>query len=513
MTATTARSATAAGRKALFSEGYKRVVLALLLLAYTFNFIDRTIIATIGPKIREDLGLSNTQIGLLGGLYFALLYTILGIPIARLAERFNRVSIISAAVLIWSGFTALCGTAGSFATLAAYRFGVGIGEAGLSPPSHSLISDYFEPKKRASALGIYSFGIPLGTMFGAVAGGWIAQNFSWRMAFVLVGAPGVLIAILIKLVMKEPPRGHSEPGAEPEAPALNVDELTPAAVSAPAGGWFAKEISELKAVTGTLFGCWPVLNMILGVTIASFGSYGAGQFIPQYFRSAYHLNIGQVGLIVGLVGGVSTGLGTLAGGFLTDRLSKRSPRWYSLTPAIGLTIATPIYIFAYTRPTWQAAALVLLIPGLFHYTYLAPTFGVVQNMVESRQRATAAAIMLFFLNLIALGGGPPFTGWLIDHFAQFDINHPAVQGVVGKLAHLFDGGALDAAKVCPGGIAPKAAGATTKALCSATQVQSTQEGIVVSVCFYLWAGFHYLLGSFGLTKAMQKARDLRGEAN
>lgn len=511
MTATTAPSAPAAWRKPLFSEGYKRVVLALLLLAYTFNFIDRTIIATIGPKIREELGLTSTQIGLLGGLYFALLYTLLGIPIARLAERFNRVTIISTAVVIWSGFTALCGTAGSFAVLAAYRFGVGVGEAGLSPPSHSLISDYFEPKKRASALGVYSFGIPLGTMFGAVAGGWIAQNFSWRVAFMLVGLPGVLIALLVKLIMKEPPRGHSEPDAPDTA--LNVDELTPAAVAAPKGHWLAEEFRELGVVSKALFGSWPVMNMILGVTLASFGSYGAGQFVPQYFRAAFHLDIATVGLIVGLVGGLSTGLGTLVGGFLTDRLSKRSPRWYALTPAIGLTIATPIYIFAYTRPTWQAAALVLLIPGIFHYTYLAPTFGVVQNMVEVRRRATAAALLLFFLNLIALGGGPPFTGWLIDHFAQYDFNHPAAQGVVAKLGHLFDLGGANANAACPGGVAPKGAGASIKALCGATLTQSTQEGIVVSVCFYLWAGFHYLLGSFGLTQALKRARDERGEAD
>jgi predicted MFS family arabinose efflux permease len=511
MTATTATGATAAGRKPLFSEGYKRVVLALLLLAYTFNFIDRTIIATIGPKIREDLGLTSTQIGLLGGLYFALLYTILGVPLARLAERFNRVTIISTAVVIWSGFTALCGTAGSFAVLAAYRFGVGVGEAGLSPPSHSLLSDYFEPKKRASALGVYSFGIPLGTMFGAVAGGYIAQHFSWRVAFVLVGLPGVLIALLIKVLMREPPRGHSEPDMEERV--LNVEELTPAAVAAPKGHWLAEEWREMTGVAKVLFGSWPVLNMILGVTLASFGSYGAGQFIPQYFRSAYHLDIATVGLIVGLVGGMSTGLGTLVGGFLTDRLSKRSPSWYSLTPGIGLAIATPIYIFAYTRPTWQAAALVLLIPGVFHYTYLAPTFGVVQNMVDVRRRATAAALMLFFLNLIALGGGPPFTGWLIDHFAQFDINHPAVQGVVGKLAHLFDGfSGVDYAKACPGGVAPKTAGAAAKALCGATLTTSTREGIVVSVCFYLWASLHYLLGAIGLPQALKRARDLRGEA-
>ena len=511
MTATAAPDTTAAVRRPVFTDAYKRLVLALLLLAYTFNFIDRSIIATIGPQIREDLGLTSTQIGLLGGLYFALLYTLLGIPIARLAERFNRVTIISAAVVIWSGFTALCGTAGSFTVLAAYRFGVGVGEAGLSPPSHSLISDYFEPKKRASALGVYSFGIPLGIMFGAVAGGWIAQHFSWRVAFMLVGLPGVLIALLIKLVMKEPPRGHSEP--EAEARVLNVEELTPAAVAAPRKHWFVEEIRELKSVAGVLFGSWPVMNMILGVTLASFASYGKDQFVAQYFRSAYDLDIATVGLIVGLVVGLSSGLGTLIGGFLTDRLSKRSPRWYSLTPAIGLAIATPIYVLAYSQPTWRGAVMILLIPGIFHYTYLAPTFGVVQNMVESRRRATAAALLLFFLNLIGLGGGPPFTGWLIDHFAQFDINHPAVQGLVGKLGHLLDpAGDLNAANACPGGIAPKTANAATKALCSATLTASTREGLIVIVCFYLWAAFHYLLGSFGLAQALRRARNSRGEA-
>ena len=504
MDATSAASATAAGRKPLFSEGYRRLVLSLLLLAYTFNFVDRTIIATIGPKIREDLGLTSTQIGLLGGLYFALLYTTLGIPIARLAERYSRVNIIGAAVVIWSGFTALCGTAANFATLAAYRFGVGIGEAGLSPPAHSLISDYFEPSKRASALGVYSFGIPLGTMFGAIAGGYIAQHFSWRVAFMLVGLPGVATALLIRGVMREPPRGHSEPEAIVEV--FEVDELAPAAVAAPKGHWLVEEWREMVGVTKVLFGSWPVLNMILGVTVCSFGAYGAGQFVPQYFRAAFHLDIATVGLIVGLVGGASTGLGTLVGGFLTDRMGKRSPAWYALTPAIGLTIATPIYIFAYTRPTWQAAALMLLIPGVFHYTYLAPTFAVVQNMVEVRRRATAAALMLFFLNLIALGGGPPFTGWLIDHFAQFDINHPAVQGLVGKLAHLSGGGALDAAKACPGGVAPKTADAAAKALCASTLTVSTREGIIVSLCFYLWAGLHYFLGAIGLAKALQGAR-------
>lgn len=497
-------AAAEAGGKPVYSDSYKGVVLGLLVTAYTLNFIDRTIIATIGQAIKDDLKITDTQLGLLGGLYFALLYTLLGIPIARLAERFNRVSIISAAILIWSGFTALCGTATSFAQLAAYRFGVGFGEAGLSPPAHSLISDYYEPKRRASALSIYSFGIPLGTMLGAVAGGWLAQNFSWRIAFLLVGAPGILIAIVMKLVVKEPPRGHSEP--DQSASGEVVVEAAPKFS-------LAGEFKELGAVAGTLFGKWPVLHMVLGVTIASFGSYGSGQFVPPYFTRAFGLDYAQVGLITGLVGGFSAGIGTLLGGFITDRLSRRSPRWYSLTPAIGLAIATPIYIAAYLQPSWQTAALILLIPGIFHYTYLGPTFGVVQNMVPTRRRATATALLFFFLNLIALGGGPPFTGWIIDQFAQFNFNHDGGAGTLAALGGLLgaDGGAVSFAQACPGGKAPDGASLALIGQCKVSLVEATRSGVIVSICFYLWAAFHYLLGSIGLTKALAKARTDRGE--
>ncbi|MBR7619137.1 MFS transporter [Phenylobacterium sp. 20VBR1] len=520
-----------AGGKPVYSDSYKGVVLGLLVTAYTLNFIDRTIIATIGQAIKDDLKITDTQLGLLGGLYFALLYTLLGIPIARLAERFNRVSIISAAILIWSGFTALCGTATSFAQLAAYRFGVGFGEAGLSPPAHSLLSDYFEPKKRATALSVYSFGIPLGTMIGAVAGGWLAQNFSWRIAFMIVGAPGILIAIAMKLLIKEPPRGHSEPDQAPASP----EDVAVVAPAAPPFSFFG-ELKELASVAGTLFGKWPVVNMVLGVTIASFGSYGAGQFVPPYFARAfgdpsghaswtwlhfladpnhpYLLDLAKIGMITGIVGGISSGIGTLLGGVITDRMSKRSPRWYSLTPAIGLAIATPIYIAAYLQPSWQTAALILLIPGIFHYTYLGPTFGVVQNMVPTRRRATATALLFFFLNLIALGGGPPFTGWVIDHFAQFNFNHPGGHGMLASISAMLggDGGTISFATACPGGKAPVGAALEVVDHCKASLKAATQSGIIVSVCFYLWAAFHYLLGSFGLAKALSKARTDRGEA-
>ncbi|MDI1363861.1 MAG: MFS transporter [bacterium] len=488
------------GGKPLYSNGYKAGVLGLLLATYTFNFIDRTIIATIGQAIKVDLKLTDTQLGLLGGLYFALLYTLLGIPIARMAERWNRVTIISVSLVIWSGFTALCGSAASFAQLALYRFGVGIGEAGCSPPSHSLISDYYAPKQRATALSIYSFGIPLGTMIGAVAGGWLAQHFSWRVAFVIVGLPGVILALIVKLVVKEPPRGHSEAKEHPlEAEDLVVEPPKPVFS-------LATEFREIGAVIKILFGKWPVLHMVLGVTIASFGSYGSGAFVPSYFVRNFGLGLAQVGLITGLIGGFSAGIGTLVGGFLSDWAGKRNAKWYALTPAIGLAICTPIYILAYLQTTWQTTALILLIPGIFHYTYLAPTFGVVQNSVEPRRRATATAILFFFLNLIALGGGPVFTGWLIDHLAQYNFNTPNAGGLLSSLIgsfHLPDGAANFAAS-CPGGVAPKGSPTELADHCRLVLAHSSQQGIIVSLCFYGWAALHYALAAIGMVKHMKE---------
>ena len=485
----------------VYSNGYKAAVLGLLLAAYTFNFIDRTIIATIGQAIKVDLKLTDTQLGLLGGLYFALLYTILGIPIARMAERWNRVTIISVSLVVWSGFTALCGAATSFAQLALFRFGVGVGEAGCSPPSHSLISDYYEPKKRATALSIYSFGIPLGTMFGAVAGGWLAQEFSWRVAFVIVGLPGILLALIVKLVVKEPPRGHSEIVERPVEPENLVVEPAPKPAFS-----LATEFKELWAVFKILFFKWPVLNMVLGVTIASFGSYGSGAFVPSYFVRAFGLGLAQVGLITGLIGGFSAGVGTLVGGFLSDWAGKRSVKWYAWVPAIGLIICTPIYILAYLQTDWKATAMILLVPGIFHYVYLAPTFAVVQNSVEPRRRATATALLFFFLNLIALGGGPVFTGWLIDHLAQHHFNVSDPGGVIHSVLSSFGAeGGQSFAATCPGGVAPKGSPAELAAQCRSTLALSSQQGIIVSLCFYAWAGVHYALAAIGMVKHM-KAR-------
>ena len=477
------------------SSGYRGMVLGLLLTAYVFNFIDRTILGTIGQAVKEDLRVSDAQLGLLGGLYFALLYTLLGVPLARLAERRSRTWIITVSLVIWSAFTALSGAAHSFGQLALMRFGVGVGEAGLSPPAHSLISDFYEPRRRASALGVFSLGIPIGTMVGAVAGGWVAQHYGWRAAFVAVGLPGVVLAVVFRLLVREPARGASDP----VAPRL-LDDLEPPVVR---GRGLGGELREIREVGRTLFGVPSVLHMMLGITLASFAGYGAGAFVQPHFIRSFGLNYAQVGLVYGLVAGLSAGVGTLMGGLLTDRLGRRSAAWYALTPAIGLLLACPLYILAFNQSNWVATALLLLPPGVSAYVYLAPTFAVVQNSVELRRRATATAILFLVLNLIALGGGPPITGWLIDRLGGWNFDHPGVHAVWTSLFGALGGrdGAAYAAS-CPGGIAPKGAGAAATAACRAALAVSTRQGITLVALVYGWAALHYFLGARGLAAHM-----------
>ena len=511
----TASELAAPARGPLFSDSYKRLVLTTLTAVYALNFIDRTIVSIIGQPMKESLGITDNQLGLLGGLAFALLYTILGVPIARLAERVSRVNIIAICITLWSGFTALCGIAPNFTVMLALRVGVGIGEAGCSPPAHSLISDYYEPQRRASALSVYAFGIPLGAMLGTVFGGLIAQYLNWRMAFFIVGLPGVLVAIALKLIVKEPPRGHSETPAHPVLPEDVTPEEAPAAPARSFVQEVAYELRELGIVGARIFGTWSFFNMAAGVTLASFAGYGAGGFSAPYFLRTFGLGLALVGVLFGIIGGISSGSGTLLGGFVTDWLSKRSKAWYALVPGFGLAIAMPIYIVAFTRTDWHAAAWILLLPGIFQYTYLGPTFGVIQNAVDTRRRATATALLFLVLNLIALGGGPPFTGWLIDQFAQFNFTHPGAHGVWSSVMRMFghgEGAGAQFAELCPGGLPKKGVATALTAACKPTLIRATQEGLLVTFLFYGWGALHYFLAALTLTKDLKKAALERGEA-
>ena len=482
-----------------YSEAYKRAVTLLLMMAYTFNAMDRTIISIISQSMKLDLKLTDTQLGLLGGTAFAILYACGGIPIARLAERVSRVNIITAALVIWSSLTGLCAVAASFSQLLLIRVGVGVAEAGCSPPAHSLISDYFEPARRTSALSVYSCGTSLGYLLAAICGGYVAQHFGWRAACAMVGVPGVITALLIKIFIREPPRGYSEALAAGRAPSVGKP-VAPFSLRA--------ELHELRAVAKALLLDWPVLHMVLGVTIGGFAAYGFYAFLPPYLSRAFDLDYTTIGIIAGLAGGVAVGVGIVAGGFIADYLGERSARWYALVPAIGGLIAVPFYVLAFVQADWRTATWCLALGGFFQYASLGPTFGVVQNMVDKRRRATATAMLYICLSVFALGGGPLFTGWAIDRFAEMSFQHadssaPA-SGLDGGAARQSRDGASFAAS-CPGGTAPARASAAAKFACRSTLAVATRRGILVTLLFLAWASVHYFLAAIGIGKSLRAA--------
>jgi predicted MFS family arabinose efflux permease len=375
----------------LASARYRTYVLAMLVVVYVFNFLDRQIVTILAEPIKIDLGLNDTQIGLMTGLAFAIFYTVLGIPIARLADRANRVSIISAALVIWSGMTALCGAAQNFTQMLAARIGVGVGEAGCSPPAHSLIADYYPPEKRASALSIYALGIPIGSILGLLAGGWIAEFYGWRMAFFLVGVPGIALAVLVKLTVREPLRGLSEGGT---------------------GG--QTEQPPLGETLGVLLRNRTMMHIAMGGALTSFVGYGLGQWLPAMFIRIHEMGIAETATYFGLVLGVASAIGTLLGGTLADRMAKGDRRMYAWLPAAGVLVAFPFYTLALTLDNPYLAIAILIAPSLLNSLWLGPAFGTIQNLAPMRMRALASAILLFILNIIGLGLGPFLVGVLSD---------------------------------------------------------------------------------------------------
>lgn len=344
-------------------RAYRTYVLIILTAVYTFNFIDRQIIAILSPAIKEDLGLADWQLGILKGFAFAVLYTTLGIPIARLADRYSRVNIISIALALWSGFTAISGLANNFAQLALARIGVGIGEAGGSPPSHSLISDYFPKEERAGALAVFAMGIPVGIAAAYLGGGWITETFSWRVAFLVVGLPGVVLALLMKFTVREPKRGRFDIVAPTDA--IKTSEL-----SQPEGKFekAAYSLTRLfpantrEAIFGELAAIWRAAKHLLaiptyravtiGTTAISFTAYASSTWIVDFYSRAHSdFNIIHVYLSLGVISGTAYALGTFLGGFLVDKTAAKNKKMYGNIPAIALFISTPAFLICMWHPS------------------------------------------------------------------------------------------------------------------------------------------------------------------
>lgn len=372
-----------------------RLMLGILLIVYIFNFLDRQIVNILAEPIRRDLHLSDTQIGLMTGIAFALFYTVLGLPIARFADRpgTDRAKLIAGALAIWSGMTALCGLAQSFGQLLLARIGVGVGEAGCTPAAHSLIADSVPPERRASALAFYALGIPIGSLLGMLIGGILADTIGWRKAFLFVGAPGLLLAMVVVLLLRDPRRKRVLEAKRPAVPVLGMG----------------------AAIKSLLLSRTYVLLLAAG-SAASFLSYGKSTWTTIFFQRTHGLSASEVGFWFGVGGGIAGIAGTILGGWLADRYGKTDRRHVMTAPAIGMAIAAPMAYAAYFMTDWRLALALLLLPTLLNSLYYGPTYSSAQGLVPLQARAMASAALLFCQNLIGLGLGPLFFGMLSDWF-------------------------------------------------------------------------------------------------
>ena len=377
----------------LFSPATRTYALSVLVVVYTFNFIDRQILSILLEPIKRDLGLSDTQLGLLTGFAFALFYATLGIPIARFADRSNRRNLIALALTIWSAMTALSGLAQNFWHLLLARIGVGVGEAGCSPPAHSMIADYYPANQRATALGIYSLGIPVGILFGFLAGGWINQLFDWRVAFFVVGLPGIALAVVVRWTLREPVRGMAE------------------------GRTADVEQPSVKETFRYLWGKRSFRHLAFGGSLTAFVGYGMTTWAPSFLARTHEMQTGEIGTWLGIILGIPGGIGIALGGYLADRYGARDTRWYLWIVTIALIATCPFAFGIYLSPTAAGALWFMVLPVLLGNFYQATTFSQTQGLVGLKMRSVAAAVLLFILNIIGLGLGPQAIGMVSDLLA------------------------------------------------------------------------------------------------
>ena len=396
------------------------------------------------PQIKHELKIGDTQIGILTGVAFAIFYTLLALPIARVAERRHRPAIIAASIIAWSVMTMLCGLAQNFVQLALARVGVGIGEAGSTPASQSLLADYFPPERRATAASIFSMGMPVGVFCGAVMGGWLGQTMGWRLSIIIAGLPGVLLTILVALTLRETRSGIRATSAVAQAPTF-------------------------FAVLRRLAGRRPLVHLYLGASMLSLTAYSLISFMVLFLTRNHGLSLVHASMGFGIIHGVSAVAGMFAGGVLADRASRISPRFYAWIPAFAAFLSIPLLLSGLNAVSlgWTATCFAGL--AFLQYAYIGPTLGVILNDFEPRMRATAVAIFYFALNLIGLGIGPTLTGWLSDRFAA---SHLPADASYQKLCVVTQ--SLDS-------------------LCSTAAMDGLRSALMCLTIFYGAAAGHFLL--------------------
>lgn len=373
------------------SSGQRYYLLGILTLIYTVNFVDRQLLAILQEPIKVELGLTDGQLGLLTGFAFAIFYVTAGLPIARIADRGNRRNIIAFVLALWSLMTAACGLAQNYLQLLLARIGVGVGEAGCSPPAHSMLSDVFPPNKRATALSMYSSGINIGILFGFLLGGWLNEFFGWRVAFMVVGLPGILLALVFRFTVQEPLRGMSEQRV------VTHDE------------------TSFGEVLALLWSRRSFRHLALAGSLSAFTGYGIASWMASYIIRTHGMGTGELGTWLALTMGLVGAIGTFGSGMVADRLGVRDKRWYMWMPAVAGVIAVPFFVVAMLADTAIATLVINIVPTLLATVYVGSCLAIIHGMLALNMRATGSAIFLFIINILGLGLGPFSIGLLSDY--------------------------------------------------------------------------------------------------
>jgi len=440
-----------------FEKLSRRRLLTLLLLVYMVNYADRMTISVLGEAIKHELRLSDTQLGMLGGTAFTILYVLASFPIGRLVERYSRVSIMWMAIGLWSIATIACGFTHNFWQLALCRAAVGVGEGAFIPAVLSLLSDYFPANRRASAYSIIVIGLPLGGTIGAIAGGWIAGRYGWHTAFIVIGLPGLIMAFVIRQMLREPPRGLSDGmvGADTEAP------------------------PSMGHVFRTLWKNSTFVNLTLGGGMVQIVAYAIALFLFPYLTRNFGLSYALAGLVVGTVTGASLAIGILAGGLISDRLGGRDVRWYGWTPAIAMLVAFPLYLASLFQGNWLVTSILLFVPSAVASAFAPTIAATIQGLVPPRMRGTTAALNGACNHLISLGLGATLVGFAADCFTKLSFSMRTNGMAYGRLCGA-DG---------PAGFA---------SICTDASGEGLRLSLLALSIFLLWGALHFWIASRSL---------------
>ena len=447
------------------TKSYRSYVLNALLLVYILNFLDRGLLGIVSEPVMKELQITDGQFGLLTGIGFALFYSVIGIPLAHYSETGSRTWIMTICIGLWSAATALSGMVGpveiggvvisGFVMLLLCRVLVGVGEAGCTPPANSLIADYYPPARRSTALGYYAMGVTAGTLSANLIGGPLADAFGWRTAFMVIGAAGVFVAIAFRMTVKEPPRGYSDP---------------PGSVR-PAKASFATALKELSSKRSFWL-------MACGAMLASFCGYGIVTFQTSFLIRTHGVSLTEATLMFNVPSAAAASVSVLMTGWLAERMVKRHPNAIAWLPAAGFILAVPFYLIAFSTDNKWICLVGICIGAGIKYGYLAAQYTIGQGVVGVRTRATATAILLFIVNLLGYGAGPPFIGFLSDMLFQMQASAD---------------GFADLARASCKGDALKLLPEATQAFCKAADAKALQTSLVITSALYVLPAIFFLL--------------------